>query len=572
MKKRSEKIAFCCLSIFILLPSLLGVLFAIDLHTIGQRLIYLLTSIMLYGCGLFVFPRRTYFYVAAAGFFFSAVEIVHLIVNQATTSLLFVVTIIKAEKGEFLELLSTYWIVVVLFFALWIAYFVINNRFISNQYLFKKPIRYIGMTIVVLYSIIVCVCLHLQPAHHLSDNIRHTDLQNSALVGAEKVCPINHILLCYNIFKINTNIHKQEQYLADFMFDTTSDAADDELICLLIGETSRYDHWQINGYQRPTSPLLSNRGEQIISFNSCFTVANLTTVSVPFLLSRATPQDKELYYKERSVVDAFHEAGWRTAWIACQSFNNDFLLRISNACDTSVYIIPNKEQAVDTILLPPLKNELRHQRRQLIVLHSLGCHFKYNARYTADFQRFVPDMTGMDLRSMFKEIEQTDQTNARDKTDLRVIKNLRTIITNSYDNAICFTDYFIDQVIQQLENTGRPCVLIYIGDHGENLLDDERNMFLHGTYNASLYEYHVPLFVYATTQWQERYPDRMAAMRNNTAKRTSTMSIFHSLLDMGSITYTNTDSTYCITSNKMKDRNIIYCLDANLNCTKLPEK
>ena len=84
MAKR-EKIVFICLLTFLLLPNILGTFIATDLHNIGQRILYLLTSLCIYAFGLCVFKRRTFFYVASLGFLLSAIETVHLIINQATT-------------------------------------------------------------------------------------------------------------------------------------------------------------------------------------------------------------------------------------------------------------------------------------------------------------------------------------------------------------------------------------------------------------------------------------------------------------------------------------------------------
>ena len=51
MSKR-EKIVFVCLLVFLLLPNFLGVFLARDLQTMGQRAIYMLSSISIYGLGL----------------------------------------------------------------------------------------------------------------------------------------------------------------------------------------------------------------------------------------------------------------------------------------------------------------------------------------------------------------------------------------------------------------------------------------------------------------------------------------------------------------------------------------
>ena len=130
--KKTEKIVFACLLLFLLLPNLVGLSVAQDLTSIGQRVIYLLTSLSFYGIGLCIWRKRTFFYVASAGLLFSAIELVHLIINQATTSLLFVFTIIKSERQEFCELLGTYWLVALLFCVLWAVYYYLNHTFIRR--------------------------------------------------------------------------------------------------------------------------------------------------------------------------------------------------------------------------------------------------------------------------------------------------------------------------------------------------------------------------------------------------------------------------------------------------------
>ena len=593
MTKKS-KIIFASLLTFLLLPNLLGVFIATDLLTFGQRILYFLTSLAIYALGLCIFKQRTFFYVASSWFLLSAIEIVHLIINQATTSMLFIFTCIKSEKGEFLELLSTYWFVVVLFFILWGIYYYLNHRFIPKEYIAPHKPRMIGLITIVVFFTLASTMLALRPKFRNYFNISDQDYRTAAWVGCEKACPINMGLGLYHIVSLALEIRNNEKDLADFRFGVELETRNlkpenQPLVVLLIGETSRYDHWQINGYERATSPNLINRKAEIISFDSCFSIANLTTVSVPYMLSRATPDNPRLYYQETSVVDAFHEAGYRTAWIADQSFNNEFLMRIANGCDYAKYVSDDGSQPhfIDTVLLAPLRHELSTIKYQLstfnyqlptnvgnfVVLHSLGCHFKYSERYPDEFQFYTPDMKGINIWEMFRAVDNDAEGIARLKPEnMAVYHNLKSILVNSYDNAIMFTDYFIELVIRELEATHRPAVLVYIGDHGENLLDDDRNMFLHGTYAGSEYEYHVPLFVWTSSQYAQIHPDKIQAMRGNTSKCFTTMAIFHSLLDLGDIRYPQLDSTLTISSPALQSDSIVYGLDANMQRTALPVK
>ena len=577
--KTNEKIVFICLSLFLLLPSLMGVVMAQDLLTLGQRCIYLITALLLYAFGLCVMRRRTFFYVASLTFVFSGIEVVHLIMNHATTSLLFVFTVIKSEPREIKELCSTYWFVALIFFAVWGVYFFLNHRFIAREYIAPRKWRMMTLCIIAVFFATDIVALKLRPKMRNIFSVRQIDLRTAAWVGAEKVCPINMALACYHLGNMLWDIRRQNAALEDFTFGIPPlQGNDSTIVVFLIGETSRYDHWSINGYERETSPCLAARGTQVISFDSCYSIANLTTVSVPFMLSRATPQTPQLYPKEKSLVDAFHEAGYRTAWIADQSFNNHFLHRISSQCDYTRYIPPTEAEVfVDTVLLAPLRYVLaQDNQRQMIVLHSLGCHFKYSERYPDDFQVFTPDMKGISLRDMLTNVDINDDGNISWRNlrpeNLAAFRNMKAILINSYDNAIHFADYFIDRVLCELEQTGRSVVLVYVGDHGENLLDDERNMFMHGTFSGSYYEYHVPLFVWTSEAYRQQHPDRVAALQTNRHKKLSTMYLFHSLLDLGSVPYCRIDSTMCIDRPAMHAEQVIYGLDANMHAYPIPTR
>lgn len=566
---KKEKLIFTLMLVFVLLPNIMGTFMAVDLLTTGQRLMYILTACAIVLFGLSVFRRRQFFYVMAVGLPFWIIEVVHLVVNQATTSMLFLFTIIKSERGEFLELFSTYWIPLLLVLGLWGGYLYLNHRFIKDNWLLPRRVRIGYASLVVLFFVASVIGLSLRPKFQNTFNHRGADMRTAAWVGVEKAFPINIVLDIKHLISLNNAINQQKQNLRDFHFGISPLTDDNRpVVVLLLGETSRYDHWQLNGYARATSPLLMARRDQVVSFDSVYSVANLTTVSVPFILSRATPTNQDLYLHEKSVVDAFHEAGYRTTWIADQSFNNNFLRRIASGCDAEYYISDAGHNAtfVDTVLLPSLQRELAlNAQRQMILIHSLGCHFKYSSRYPNDFQRFMPDMKGIEMRNILRQFDaDVDGVLVPNESNIALFNNLRTILVNSYDNAILFTDYFIDCVIRELEATGRPCVLVYVGDHGENLLDDERNMFLHGTFAGSLYEYHVPLFVWTSQAYNELYPEHVSALKDNAEKLMSTMCLFHSLLDLGGIHHDCVNLEHSISSPNMVSQDTIFGLDANM--------
>lgn len=574
MMKRSEKIVVGILLLYLLLPTLLGVCMARDLQGLCMRIVYLLSGIGLYAFGLALLKRRTFFYVACITFIPCGVEWVHLIINHATTSLLFVFTCLKAEHGELMELVTSYWFVLLIALAVWGVYFYLVRRFVRNEYIAPQRIRYIIASLVVVWYAICCIGLHTSkhPLRVLPINMEED--RTAAWVGVEKVSPVNICLAMGHIWSIRADIHRQTDQLEQFSFGTPQVPDNDALVVLMIGETSRYSSWQINGYARETSPYMAARGEQVVSYDSCYSIANLTTVSVPYMLSPATPHNPADYYRQKSVVEAFAESGYQTAWIADQSFGNTFLQRISATCDY-VYYQPHDQLErtyLDTVLLAPLRDFLRAQtnnRNQMVVLHTLGCHFKYSSRYPDTFSYFVPDMKNIDLRALIQNIDTADGHLAADK---RVIGEVREIFVNSYDNAIRYTDYVLESVIRILEDTQRPAVLVYVGDHGENLLDDDRNMLMHGTFNGSVWEYHVPLFVWLSPEYVAMHPDKAEAVRANRHKQISTMNIFHSLPDANGLTFDLLDTEKSIFSPTLVADTVAWGLDANLNLVELPTK
>ena len=572
-----QSVLVIILSTIVLLPNLVATFVAIDLSSFWMRLCYLIGSILIFLIPATVLKARWFFAFHSVTLIIGLVELTHLIINKATTSLLFVYTILISETGEAVELWSTAWPLILIVFLLFILYWKSIFHRLDNTYLFPSKVRRY-----IIYVILLSLAL-FGGAYKANDQLLNTleipihneKIRTEYLSFGEKIFPLNLIMHAYKIGVINQDIENQKKQLESFSFGIKKQKKrPKEIVVLVIGETARYGNFGINGYARNTTPRLSKR-TNLISFDSTYAIANLTTVSVPFILSRATPQTTNLFNKEKSVVEAFQEAGYHTAWIANQSFGNKLLMPISSSCDYTHYLPADitNHQNLDIKLLDYLQPLLDKEKgRQFIVLHSLGCHFKYNCRYPKEFAQFQPDLNS-----------ETDVTAFLDKYNLRKLEDIsgkldnqplmtevKTLLVNSYDNAILYTDYFLDSTIERLEKTGKSCILIYVGDHGENLLDDDRHMFLHGTYSGSAYEYHVPMMVWYSNKYKRLHPQKIAALQENKSKRMSSMVIFNSLIDMASIHYANLDSSLSIVNPQLQNQDTIWGLDANLKLIEIP--
>ena len=99
------------------------------------------------------------------------------------------------------------------------------------------------------------------------------------------------------------------------------------------------------------------------------------------------------------------------------------------------------------------------------------------------------------------------------------------MMINAYDNAILYTDYFLNELISYVDSLDRPAVMLYMSDHGESFWDDERKLSMHGSYQISEYEYHVPLIIWYSEEYKAKYPHKVSAMQQNkTTRQTHTCS------------------------------------------------
>jgi glucan phosphoethanolaminetransferase (alkaline phosphatase superfamily) len=325
---------------------------------------------------------------------------------------------------------------------------------------------------------------------------------------------------------------KEREYLADlgqrsrdFSFHAHQPAKNDtpEIVIMVIGESSRYDRWGINGYARDTTPLLSKEAN-LVTLPDLITAVSATRLSVPVIISRkpATQSLKD-GFSEKSFLTAYKEAGFKTFWLSNQISFGQF--------DTPVSVFAKEADVIqfmnlggftnnsnfDQILLEPLQHAIADPApKKLIVLHTLGNHWNYSQRYPKDFDKWQPSLFGID-----KPVY----------TDLKIKPQLN----NSYDNAILYTDWFLSQVIHQLKDTQQLTSMVYVADHGQTLYDGTCKLAFHG--HNTQYEFHVPAIVWYSDQYKERYPDKVSQLLKHRKARLATENIFHTLLDLGDIAY-----------------------------------
>ena len=376
--------------------------------------------------------------------------------------------------------------------------------------------------------------------------------------------PVN---ICYNLylaFERNAASENYREASRDFKFDARSEhsATAPEVYVMVVGETARAHNFSLYGYPRNTNPLLS-KTPGIKAFPNVTTQSNTTHKSVPMLLSAASAEDFERLFHEKGILAAFKEAGFHTVFISNQLPNHSFIDFLGEQADEHYFL--KKEDAsqgnhydedllqkLDEILpLADASSSAHYRYRKLfVVLHSYGSHFNYQERYPRSFAYFKPDS-----RSEAKP------ENRRD-------------LLNAYDNTIRYTDYILHGIIERLQKWegvqtktdgvyDQPTsAMLYTSDHGENIFDDERSLFLHAAPKASDYELHVPFIIWTSDGFSKQYPDILKALGENRSKQVqSSLSAFHTMLGIGGIQTRYRLDEYSVASGKYHPTKLLYLDD-----------
>ncbi|MFC2475275.1 MAG: sulfatase-like hydrolase/transferase, partial [Prevotella sp.] len=112
----------------------------------------------------------------------------------------------------------------------------------------------------------------------------------------------------------------------------------------------------------------------------------------------------------------------------------------------------------------------------------------------------------------------------------------RPQLLNAYDNTILHTDRILARLIGILRTRHCISAVLYTSDHGENIFDDSRHLFLHASPRPSEYDTDVPLLVWTSEQFGRQYPQVVNAMRSNLRKGAeSNASVFPTMLSIAGI-------------------------------------
>jgi lipid A ethanolaminephosphotransferase len=285
------------------------------------------------------------------------------------------------------------------------------------------------------------------------------------------------------------------------------------LLVIVVGETARAANWGLNGYARQTNPELVKL--PIINFPTVDACGSDTETSLPCMFSAIGRRDydESRIRRSQSLLHVVKRAGfdvvWRDNQTGCKGVCAGLEYEQADQLDPDGCPLGS---CLDEVLLHGLQARWREDlRNRVVVLHQLGNHGPaYYKRYPDAFRQFTPTCDTAEIRTC--SIEQ---------------------ITNSYDNALLYTDHFLAQTIALLkEEEAYDTALLYLSDHGESL--GENGLFLHGIPYAIAPQVQtaVPMVLWLSQGFLEESRLDQECIRKRSDSKLSHDFLFHTVLGL----------------------------------------
>ncbi|TNF57926.1 MAG: phosphoethanolamine--lipid A transferase, partial [Burkholderiales bacterium] len=304
------------------------------------------------------------------------------------------------------------------------------------------------------------------------------------------------------------------------------------LLVLVIGETLRAENFGLDGYARPTTPVLADwqRQRGLVNFPDVTACGTNTEVSLPCIFSPLTrAQGGNRKPRHENLLDVLQRAGLAVLWLDNQSGCKGVCDRVPNDSlrASAESLGCTGGECHDEVLLESLDQRMaalepeRFARGAVLVLHQMGSHGPaYHKRTPANFKPFSPECQSQSLSDCGPE-------------ELR----------NAYDNTVAYTDRFLGRALQWLDarsdrfDTG----MVYVSDHGESL--GEAGLYLHGLPYALApsQQTRVPMVAWISPGLQARAGLDTACLAQRAKRPVSHDHLFHSVLGLMDVVTTIRD-------------------------------
>lgn len=498
---------------FLLSPLVLRLLIAHQYSKIDLLAIYTVGISLLWLLAIRFFPSSQFkIHVMLLPFYLIASVDIFLVLNfgsRLTAAYLFIGLTNYKEASDFL---STYWYSISAVLAVFAICYGVGLAGLYKRELYKSKAIFI-MSI---------SALLLGYGAYFYKTVKVNFFGKNAvldLVAKDQSTPIGYLSqigLTANLY-LESKRHVKQRLASEVEITSVSDQSNIETIVFVIGESSRPHSWSLFGYDKETTPNL-DKHTGIFKFNNMCTTAPYTSVAVPSMLSLEHISDWDSIASKKSLVGIYRAAGYSTYWLSSQEVDSfgGIIPQIAAEAQYRQYF----ERSYDGALVPEYEKILKNgdKEKQAIFIHIKGSHFEYSRRYPESFNKFKPSTSS-----------------AKDK------------ITAEYDNTILYTDWLLGTFIDRLKSSKKPSVLFYSSDHGENIMDDSRELLGHGMGNE--HDLSVSAFIWASSDISTHQTHLLSKLKEREDQKISISALPHTLLSVTGISMDKYDSSHDLLSD-----------------------
>ncbi len=305
---------------------------------------------------------------------------------------------------------------------------------------------------------------------------------------------------------------------------------------LVIGESHRKNEFDEIVLEKGAAPLLSQarRENTLWEFDDMISYYQQTWFSVFTLLSRRGGGDQTIFFPEKGLFSLFREAGYKVYYITYQRKGLSATGYDNIVNEANVYINHRDSsfRRFDDGMLPVVDRILRSdEKKVLIVIKMVGCHFNYHDRFPDEekFQLYQPCY------------------NEHNFSGYRIED--KKILQNTYYNAMYFSGKFLNGVAERCAKLTCPSMMLFVSDHGVINYDDGKNPF----FGAARSNYHIPCIIFMNDDFRDNLSHEVKdTLRKNRFLPVGNDYVFDTFVTLAGIDYPGKRKAYDLTSPEVQ--------------------
>lgn len=310
-----------------------------------------------------------------------------------------------------------------------------------------------------------------------------------------------------------------------------SDGDSPQIIALIIGESLSRDHCSLYGYDKVTTPYLS----QMVTDSLVYAYNNITAAF--YHTGGAFPRIMSTYSEGGNGTDRWYESvfledittamGYKSVWVSNQSSSgvcDNSIARIAELSDSLIWVgtrgLGIQKTDFDQEVLPPVRDivDKVKEDKTFMVIHLMGQHEEFSKRYPEEFKLYgIQDYPSLP-------------------------RNQKQVIAD-YDNAVLYGDWIVSELMRSFSD--KEAIVFFFPDHALDLYDSDPSYAGHTrpsdpeSVHAGL---QIPFFVYTTESYRKHFPNKNVRLLKAVDKTFNTEDIPYTIMDIANASFTDDPS------------------------------